>query len=133
MHRFTWALPLLFLCVLVLCGCPKDMVPHDVHSLLIPRFLRSEIFGFVAGFGTTFAAVPDLIAMLRRRSTAGMNPRMTAILGTFQLLWIYYGLLIASRPVIAWNFIAVVTNFFSVAAYFYFLRKQKRATGAAIF
>lgn len=131
MYRVTWALLVVLLCVLVLCGCPKDMVPHDVHSLLIPRFLRSEIFGFVAGFGTTFAAVPDLIAMLRRRSTAGMNPRMTAILGVFQILWIYYGLLIASRPVIAWNFIAVVTNFFSVGAYFYFLRKEKRAMGAA--
>jgi MtN3 and saliva related transmembrane protein len=28
-----------------------------------------EIIGFVAGFGTTFAALPDLIAMLKRRST----------------------------------------------------------------
>ena len=34
----------------------------------------SEIVGFLAGFGTTFAAVPDLLAMLRRRSSAGMNP-----------------------------------------------------------
>jgi uncharacterized protein with PQ loop repeat len=79
----------------------------------------------VAGFGTTFAALPDLIAMLRRRSTAGMNPRMVAIMGTFQLLWVYYGLLILSRPVIAWNVIAVLTNSLSVAAYFYFLRKER--------
>ena len=36
--------------------------------------------------------------MLRRRSIAGMNPRMAAIMGVFQILWVYYGLLILSRP-----------------------------------
>jgi hypothetical protein len=29
--------------------------------------------------------------MLRRRSAAGMNPRMAAIMGVFQILWVYYG------------------------------------------
>ena len=67
-------LVLLLLSLALLCGC-EDLVPHDTSSLLIPRFHRSEILGFVAGFGTTFAAMPDLIAMLRRRSSAGMNPR----------------------------------------------------------
>ena len=98
----------------------------DVASLFVPRFQRSEIVGFLAGFGTTFAAVPDLVSMLRRRSSAGMNPRMAAIMGVFQILWVYYGLLIASRPVIAWNLIAVLTNSFSVGAYVYFVRKENR-------
>jgi uncharacterized protein with PQ loop repeat len=110
--------------ILPVCGC-EGLVPRDTASLLIPRFQRSEIVGFLAGFGTTFAALPDLIAMLRRRSTAGMNPRMVAIMATFQILWIYYGLLILSRPVIAWNVIAVLTNSLSVAAYFYFLRRER--------
>jgi uncharacterized protein with PQ loop repeat len=97
----------------------------------VPRLLRSEIFGFLAGLGTTFAAVPDLIAMLRRRSSAGMNPRMAAIMGLFQILWIYYGLLIASRPVIAWNLIAVFINFLSVGAYRHFVRKERAGRTAA--
>jgi uncharacterized protein with PQ loop repeat len=46
------------------------------------------------------AALPDLIAMLRRRSSAGMNPKMAAIMGAFQILWIWYGLVIVSRPVL---------------------------------
>jgi uncharacterized protein with PQ loop repeat len=95
-----------------------------VQSLLLPRFHRSEIFGFVAGFGTTFAAVPDLVTMLRRRSSAGMNPRMAAIIGIFQILWVYYGLLIVSRPVIIWNIVGVLINFLSVAAYRYFVRRE---------
>ena len=111
-----------------LCGCDALGV-HDAASLLLPSFQRSEVFGFVAGFGTTFAAVPDLLAMLRRRSSAGMNPRMAGIMGAFQILWVYYGLLILSRPVIAWNIVAVLINFLSVGAYFYFRgREHGKAT-----
>jgi uncharacterized protein with PQ loop repeat len=99
-----------------LAGCERlDL--HDTASLLIPELQRSEIVGIVAGFGTTFAALPDLIAMLRSRSSAGMNPRMAGITGVFQILWVYYGLLILSRPVIVWNAIGVVINLTSVLAY----------------
>jgi uncharacterized protein with PQ loop repeat len=115
----------LFLSLITLCGCQK-LVPHDTQSLLLPKFHRSEIVGILAGFGTTFAAVPDLVAMLRRRSSAGMNPRMAAIMGVFQILWVYYGLLILSRPVVVWNVVAVLTNSLSVGAYLYFVRKEKR-------
>lgn len=125
MNRLTRvALGLLILSLIILSAC-EEWVPKDTSSLLIPKFLRSEVFGFVAGFGTTFAAVPDLFAMFRRRSSAGMNPRMAAIMGVFQILWVYYGLLIASRPVIAWNVVAVFINFLSVGAFFYFVRKER--------
>ena len=114
---------LLVVGAIFLCGC-SDLVPRDTASLLSPHLQRSEIIGFLAGLGTTFAAVPDLLAMLRRRSTAGMNPRMAAIMAVFQILWIYYGLLIASRPVIAWNLIAVCINSLSVAAFRHFRRRE---------
>ena len=117
-------LGVLLLSLLTLYGC-EDLVIRDTSSLLIPKFQRSEILGFVAGFGTTFAAVPDLLAMLTRRSSAGMNPRMAGIIGVFQIAWVYYGLLIASRPVIVWNMIGVVINFVNVGAYLYF-RKAKQ-------
>jgi len=120
------------------CGCygfepheTHNLIPRDTQSLLDPAMMRSEVLGLVAGFGTTFAAMPDLIAMLRRRSSAGVNPRMAAIMGIFQILWVYYGLLIVSRPVVIWNIIAVLVNFISVAAYFYFSRKEK-ANAAAV-
>ena len=95
-----------------------------------PNTELSEIDGFLVGLGTIVAAFPDLVAMLKRRSSLGMNPRMGTIMGVFQLLWIYYGLLIASRPVIVWNVIAVCINFLSVGAYTYFVRKEK-ARGAS--
>jgi len=111
--------------VAMLYGC-GDLAVQDTTSLLSPSLTRSEVVGFVAGFGTTFAALPDLLAMLRRRSSAGMNPRMAAIMCVFQVGWIYYGLLIASRPVVAWNLIAVMINSLSVGAYLYFVQKEKR-------
>jgi MtN3 and saliva related transmembrane protein len=113
--------------LIMLYGC-QDLVPYDTRSLLVPSLQRSEIFGFLAGFGTTFAAMPDLISMLRRRSSAGMNPRMAAIMGAFQILWVYYGLLIASRPVILWNVIAILVNFLSVGAYLHLVRKETNQT-----
>ena len=117
-------LGVLLLSLLTLYGC-EDLVIRDTSSLFIPRFQRSEILGFVAGFGTTFAAVPDLVTMLKRRSSAEMNPRMAGIIGVFQIAWVYYGLLIASRPVILWNLMGIVINFVSVGAYLYF-RKAKQ-------
>jgi len=89
----------------------------------------SEIVGFLAGLGTTFAAFPDFLAMVRRRSSQGMNPRMGAIMGAFQILWIYYRMSIASRPVIIWNVLAVLINFLTVGAYAYFLRRERLAPG----
>ena len=123
-------LGILVLASVTLSGC-TDLGVRDAPSLLAPRFQRSEIFGFVAGAGTTFAALPDLIAMLRRRSSRGMNPRMAGITGVFQIGWIYYGLLIASRPVIAWNTIAVVINLLSVAAYLRFARRERDSASSA--
>ncbi len=68
-RRKTITLVLLGISLLMLSGC-EGLVPHDVSSLLLPTFRRSEVVGFLAGFGTTFAAVPDLVAMFRCRSSA---------------------------------------------------------------
>jgi MtN3 and saliva related transmembrane protein len=96
---------------------------YDTTSLLSLKLRRSEVVGFVAGLGTTFAGLPDLLAMLKRRSSAGMNPRMAGIMCVFQIAWVYYGLLIASRPVILWNVVAILVNGLSVGAFFHFTRR----------
>ena len=123
----SMACGVLLLNAILLSAC-EGLDVHDVSSLLVPEFQRSEVIGFVAGFGTTFAAVPDLLAMFRRRSSKGINPTMAGIIGVFQIVWIYYGLLIGSRPVIAWNMIGVVISLLTVAAYLRFARRDNRAT-----
>lgn len=57
---------------------------------------------FCGELWTTFVAVADLIAILKGRSSVGMNPTMAAITGY------------ASRPVMVWNVIAVLINSFNV-------------------
>jgi MtN3 and saliva related transmembrane protein len=123
----SMACGVLLLNAILLGGC-EGLAVHDVSSLLVPEFQRSEVIGFVAGVGTTFAAVPDLLGMFKRRSSRGVNPTMAGIIGVFQIVWIYYGLLIASRPVIAWNMIGVVINLLTVAAFLHFARREDRAT-----
>ena len=113
-----------FFSMIILAGC-GELAIQDTDSLLFPAFRKSEIIGLVAGFGTTFASLPDLIGMLKRRSSKGMNPRMAGIMGTFQIVWVYYGVLIDSMPVLVWNIIAVIINFLVVGAFFYFVRKEK--------
>jgi MtN3 and saliva related transmembrane protein len=105
-------------------GC--QTIVRDAPSLLSPHLQKSEVWGVVAGFGTTFAAVPDIITIFRRRSSTGMNPRMAGILAIFQVIWIYYGLLINSRPVIVWNLVAVLINSAIVGAVVYFSRMHLR-------
>ena len=113
---------------LVLGGCASIGI-HDTQSLLAPSLSRSEIVGFVAGFGTTFAAIPDLVKMIKRRSSQGINPTMASIMAVFQIAWIYYGLLIVSRPVIVWNVVGVVTNSLTIWAYRSFARRERKETG----
>jgi MtN3 and saliva related transmembrane protein len=125
MGRLNYATPILLLLGLITLGGCQGLIPRNPSSLLLPMVPRSEIIGILAGLGTTFAAVPDLLAMLRRRSSAGMNPRMAAIMGVFQILWVYYGLLINSRPVVVWNVIAVGINFLTVAAYRRFTGRER--------
>ena len=118
----AYPLAVLFLIPFVCAGC--QTIVRDAPSLLSPHLQKSEVWGLVAGFGTTFAAAPDIIAMFRRRSNAGVNPRMAGILAIFQVMWIYYGLLIDSRPVIIWNLVAVLINSFTVGAAIYFSRTK---------
>jgi len=58
-----------------------------------------------------------------------MNPTMAGIMGVSQIVWVYYGLLIESRPVVAWNTVAVAINLLSVGAYLRFARNETRQTG----
>src|SRR5262245_34486326 len=57
-----------------------------------------------------------------------MNPRMTAITGTFQIVWVCYGSLIGSRSVVMWNLIAVAINFLTVGTYLYFSSPREAIT-----
>ena len=83
---------------------------RGVNELIASAFSLKELVGFLAGFGTTFAAFPDLVAMLKRRSSQGMNPGWRGPWVASRYCGIWYGDLIGSDPVIVWNIIAVVID-----------------------
>ena len=68
----------------------------------------AEIIGFIAGIGTTIAFIPQVIQSLKTKSTKDINLMMYLIFCTGVFLWLIYGLLIKSYPVIFANGITFI-------------------------
>ena len=116
----------LIYCFIIFAFICTPLIVHANPSNLSPnKPFWIELIGLIAGFGTTFASLPDLLVMLKKRSRQGINPRMAAITGIFQCLWLAYGLLIQAPAVIFWNMISIVTNATTVSAYLYFAKIEK--------
>ncbi len=64
--------------------------------------------GFLAGFLTTVAFIPQLIRAIRSRSTKDLSLPMFLIFTTGVLFWLMYGMAIRSAPVIAANGVTLV-------------------------
>lgn len=64
--------------------------------------------GFIAATLTTIAFVPQVIKILRTKSTRDVSIGMYALFTAGVALWLCYGLLIGSWPVIAANAITLV-------------------------
>ncbi|MEW6411901.1 MAG: SemiSWEET transporter [Candidatus Zixiibacteriota bacterium] len=61
------------------------------------------LLGLVAGTLTTASFVPQLAKVLRTRSTGDISLAMYIVISLGIFLWLLYGLLIASYPVILAN------------------------------
>ena len=66
------------------------------------------VLGFVAGGLTTAAFVPQVVKVWRTRSTSDISVWMWAMLCVGISLWIVYGVLTRSAPVIAANGVTLV-------------------------
>jgi len=64
--------------------------------------------GFLAGFLTTVAFIPQLTRAIRSRSTKDLSLPMFLIFTAGVLLWLMYGMAIRSVPVIAANGVTLV-------------------------
>ena len=127
--RLNWiARGVLLISVIMLSGC-EGLAVHDTSSLSSPNFHGPRCLALWRVSVRPVAALPDLVAMFRRRSSKGMNPTMAGIMGVFQIVSVCSGLLILSRPVIAWNMVAVVINLGSVGAYLCFAHLEKIRRG----
>lgn len=62
-----------------------------------------NLLGLVAGFLTTVAFVPQVVKTWRSRSTEDISLGMFALFSVGVGLWVFYGVLIGSRPVFFTN------------------------------
>ena len=67
-----------------------------------------SLLGFLAGALTTIAFVPQLVRSWRSRSVKDVSRGMLTIFCTGVFLWLIYGLLIHSWPVIVTNLVTLI-------------------------
>jgi len=69
---------------------------------------NTTLLGLVAGSLTTAAFFPQFLKAWKSRSTKDVSLLMYVIISTGVLLWLIYGLIIGSLPVIAANAVTLL-------------------------
>lgn len=70
----------------------------------------TEILGFVAAISTTVSFVPQAIKVIRTRNTDGISLLMYALFTAGMSLWLIYGIVIGSRPMMISNLITALLS-----------------------
>ena len=70
--------------------------------------IGQDAIGYLAGALTTIAFVPQVVRILRTRSAHDISWGMFVILSAGVALWLGYGVLLASPPLIAANAVTLV-------------------------
>ena len=73
--------------------------------------VNSEIIGYVAGFFTTIAFVPQVIRSLRRRSCHDLSWLWLIVFMTGLSLWLTYGIVLNNWPMILANSVTLTLCF----------------------
>jgi MtN3 and saliva related transmembrane protein len=80
-----------------------------------------ELIGFIAAILTTMAFVPQVYKVWQTKSVSGMSLTMYLIFFCGVLLWLVYGLIINSLPMIIGNAVTIVLTLIIL----YFLLRSK--------
>lgn len=70
----------------------------------------TDIIGLLAGTLTTVAFVPQLLKIYASKSGKDVSARMFVIFSTGVALWLVYGMLIGSLPIIVANVVTLVLS-----------------------
>jgi len=80
----------------------------------VPDFLSGyaaeEVIGFAAAFLTTAAFLPQTIKVVRTRDTRSISLAMYVLFTIGVALWLVYGLLIGSLPIVVANVLTLVQS-----------------------
>lgn len=70
-----------------------------------------DIVGFAAGASTTFAFLPQVIKTWKTKHTRDLSLSLLLLLLFGILLWLFYGVMIKSSPIVIANFITFIFVF----------------------
>jgi MtN3 and saliva related transmembrane protein len=68
----------------------------------------TDTIGFISATLTTIAFIPQVVRVWKTKSARDVSLGMYALFNTGVALWLYYGLLIESWPIIAANSITLL-------------------------
>ncbi|MCA0399439.1 MAG: SemiSWEET transporter [Proteobacteria bacterium] len=80
----------------------------------MPQYLV-EIIGGLAATITTLGYIPQAVKAIRTRDTASISLAMYVLLAIGIALWLVYGILITSWPLIGANIVTLVTILITLA------------------
>ena len=69
-----------------------------------------ELIGFAAAFCTTTAFVPQLLRVVKLKSARDISLGTFLLFSTGVALWLFYGLYVGSKPVIASNIVTLALS-----------------------
>jgi len=70
----------------------------------------ADAIGFLAGVLTTIAFVPQALKMYTTKSGKDVSARMLLIFSAGVILWLIYGIMIESLPVILANIVTLILS-----------------------
>lgn len=73
-----------------------------------------SILGFAAGTLTTIAFIPQVIKVYQTKETRDISLMMYVMLAAGLMLWLIYGFLLKSWPIILSNIIALIANIYLI-------------------
>jgi MtN3 and saliva related transmembrane protein len=85
-----------------------------------------DLLGLLAGALTTIAFVPQLLKLYATKSGKDVSARMFLIFSTGVILWLVYGVLIRSAPIIIANSLTLLMSLIILALKIRYSRSQPR-------
>ena len=68
--------------------------------------------GFLAAFCTTIAFIPQAVKVYKSKHTKDISMGMFSLLNIGLVLWLWYGLIIESYPIIISNAVTIIFAFY---------------------
>jgi MtN3 and saliva related transmembrane protein len=87
--------------------------------------METDILGFVAGVITTISFVPQVVRTYRNKSGRDISLWMMLLFALGITLWLIYGLLLMSLPIILANAVTLVLVMAILVLKLYYARNQR--------